>query len=255
MRSIKKIDHFVYIIVLAVILAFASGCSQKAEPITVYAGKGLKQAIEEIKQLYEQKKGVSISITYAGSQTLLNTLQNTHKGDVFIPGSKSYINKAKKLSMVTNDQYVAKHIPAFVVRANLAKSMTTYSDLLAPEVKIAIGNKDMCAIGRVGEAILKDAEPEDNFSSNIVVKGSTVNELLNLVRDNEVDAALVWDDMRKWDSAKELGHIVIPAKMNKIKEIRVATLSTSTNPRQAKLFANFVATEGRSIFIKHGFGE
>lgn len=113
----------------------------------------------------------------------------------------------------------------------------------------------MCAIGRVGEAILKDSEPEKNFRSNIVVKGSTVNELLNLVRDEEVDAALAWDDMRKWDSAKKLGHIVIPAKMNKIKEIRVATLSTSTNPKQAARFAKFVATEGRSIFLKHGFGK
>ncbi len=113
----------------------------------------------------------------------------------------------------------------------------------------------MCAIGMVGEAILKDSEPESNFSSNIVVKGSTVNELLNMVVDEEVDAALVWNDMLKWDAAKELGHIFIPAKMNKIKEIRVTTLFTSSNPKQAKHFADFVATEGRTIFLKHGFGE
>lgn len=95
MQSCNRIDHCVYSIVLAVILAFVAGCSQKVEPITVYAGKGLKNAIEEIKQDFEQKTGIPLSITYAGSQTLLNTLKNTHKGDIFIPGSKSYIKKAK----------------------------------------------------------------------------------------------------------------------------------------------------------------
>lgn len=255
MRGSNRINRYVYSILLIVTLAFTAGCSQKVEPITVYAGKGLKHAIEEIKQNFEQQEGIPLSITYAGSQTLLNTLQNTHKGDIFIPGSKSYIKKATKLSIVTSEQYVAKHVPAFIVSASASKYIKTYSDLLNPGVKIAMGNKDMAAIGKVGEAILKDAKPENNFRSNIVVTGSTVNELLNLVVDEEVDAALTWNDMLKWNEAKELGHIVIPTKMNKIKEIWVATLSTSSNHKQAKHFANFVATEGRSIFLKHGFGE
>ncbi len=117
----NQINGYVYSFILTVILAFATGCSQKAEPITVYAGKGLKHAIEDIKNIFEQKTGIPVLITYAGSQTLFNTLQNTHKGDIFIPGSKSYIKKAKKLSLVSSEQYVAKHVPVFIISASATK--------------------------------------------------------------------------------------------------------------------------------------
>lgn len=251
----NRIPYFMLLIVLGGILSFSSGCSQEEEPLIVYAGKGLKNAMDEIKQSFEQQVGIPVSIIYAGSNSLLTTLKNTRKGDVFIPGSQSYIKKAGKLANAS--QYVAHHVPAFIVQADSPKALRTYTDLLAPGVRIAVGNKDMCAIGKVGEAILSEAAPQQTFRSNIVITGSTVNELLNLVVDKEVDAALVWADMLEWKKAKDLVLIVIPDNINKYKEIRVSTLSVSTQPKQALLFANFVATatEGRAIFLKHGFSE
>ena len=94
---------------------------------------------------------------------------------------------------------------------------------------------------------------QEAFRNNIVVTGSTVNELLNLVANQEVDAALVWTDMIQWPEAKGLKLITIPDAINTPKEIRVAILATSTNPKQAALFADFVATEGQKVFIKNRF--
>ena len=113
----------------------------------------------------------------------------------------------------------------------------------------------MCAIGRVGESILDGLKPEETFRSNIVVTGSTVNELLDLVFEGEVDAALVWEDMMKWEQAKNLNYIPIPDHLNKTKEIWVSTVTVSTDPARAKRFADFVATDGKKIFLKHGFRE
>ena len=113
----------------------------------------------------------------------------------------------------------------------------------------------MCAIGRIAEAILTDSAPQQTFRPNIVITGSTVNELMQLVIDGEVDAALIWTDMLRWPEARELMPVAIPDDINKSKEVRVAVLSTSTNLTRATRFADFVATEGRDVFIKHGFGE
>lgn len=248
-----SMSYFILLMVLGNILTIGTGCTQKEVPLVVYAGKGLQSAMEEIKQSFEQRESISISIIYAGSNSLLTTLKNTRKGDIFIPGSSSYIKKAGKL--VHTSQYVAHHVPGFIVQANSTKTLRTYSDLLVPGVQIAVGNKDMCAIGKVGEAILSEADPQQTFRSNIVITGSTVNELLGLVIDKEVDAALVWAEMLEWKTAKGLVHIAIPDNINKPKEIQVSTLSVSTNPKKAALFANFVATEGRTIFLKHGFSE
>lgn len=253
MTNVNRFYLAIRLVLLSVIFAVASGCSQEKEPLVVYAGKGLKHAMEEVKQSFEQRDGTPVSIIYAGSDTLLTTLKNTHKGDIFIPGSLSYIKKAGKL--VAAKHYVAQHVPGFAVRGDTARALTSYSDLLAPGVRIAVGNKDMCAIGRVGESILSDCESHESFRNNIVVTGSTVNELLQLLINSEVDAALIWKDMLQWPEAKELQHIALPDDINKPKEIWVAVLSTSTDPERARRFADFVATEGRTIFVRHGFGK
>ena len=67
------------------------------------------------------------------------------------------------------------------------------------------------------------------FMLIIVITASTVNELLQLVVNNQVDAALVWKDMLKWDIAKELTEITIPDSLNRPKKIFVSTLSTTTD--------------------------
>ena len=253
MRSRTRVGQFILFSVLGAVLTFGGGCSQEVEPLIVYAGKGLKSTMEEVKQSFEQQNDDPISIIYAGSDTLLTTIQKTRKGDVFIPGSSSYVKRAGELA--ATNQYVAHHTPIFAVRADTPKNLRTYSDLLVPGVQIAVGNKDMCAIGRIGEAILNASAPQETFRPNIVITGSTVNELLQLVVAGEVDAALIWTDMLQWPEARELIPIAIPDDINESKEIRVVVLSTSTTPKRATRFADFVATEGRGIFIKHGFGE
>ena len=42
--------------------------------------------------------------------------------------------------------------------------------------------------------------------------------------------------------------------MNEIKEVHVAVLTTTEDRETAQLFADFVASEGRAIFIKRGSG-
>jgi len=252
MRASRKPVPLIFLTVLGLALILSPGCDRRVEPLVVYAGKGLTNAMEEVKLAFEQQDRTPISIIYAGSDTLLTTLQQTRKGDVFIPGSPAYLKRAGSLS--GNARPVALHVPAFVVRADNPKSLRAYADLLANGVRIAVGNKDMCAIGRVAENIIHDSDPRDSFQRNIVITGSTVNELLHLVVHQEVDAALIWSDMLQWPEAKGLQAITIPDAINKPKEIQVAVLTTSIDPKRAARFADFVAGKGRAIFIKHGFG-
>lgn len=250
-RREKKPFITLLFILLTVIFACSYGCSQEQDPMVIYVGKGLKKSMKEIHHSFEQQYKIPLSIIYAGSDTLLTTIHKTKKGDIFIPGSATYIEKLQV--KVTTSQHLADHIPAFAVRADNPKNLLSFTDLMQTGIKIAVGNKDMCAIGRVAEDIATNSGQQNLFRQNIVVTGSTVNELLLLVANAEVDTALVWTDMLKWPEAEGLQLITIPDAINTPKEIRVAILSTSTNPEQAALFANFMTTEGKKIFAKHGF--
>jgi len=249
----KKTALILLIVITGAYVSFLSGCDKKERSLIVYSGKGIKSTMEDVKQAFEQKHEIKVNIIYAGSNTLLSTIQKTRKGDVFIPGSVFYIKKAGDLA--AHSQYVALHIPTFAVRIDNPKGIRSFDDLLRPGIEIAVGNKDMCAIGRVADKIITGSSKDVEFAKNITITGSTVNELLDLVVQKEVDASLVWADMLKWPESSELKMIEMPSDINMIKEIHIAVLTTTTNRKNAELFTDFVATEGRTLFIKHGFGE
>ena len=207
--------------------------------------------MEEISISFENQHDIPLNIIYAGSDTLLTTFQKTKKGDIFIPGSTIYIKNLQ--GQATTNYHIADHIPSFIVRSDNNKQLQTYTDLTMKGVKIAIGNKDMCAIGKVAEKIISESKQQESFKHNIVVTGSTVNELLSLVTKGEVDAALIWEDMLHWPEAQGLKLITIPESINSPKKIHLAVLATTTAPKQAAIFTEFMKTQGRIIFAKHGF--
>ena len=242
---IRKITIIFFIFLLV-------GCSQPDNNLSIYSGKGLRFAVDEIIENFEKEEGVSVSVVYAGSKTLLDTIRKTHKGDIYIPGSQTYITDAGDL--ITRSEFVAYHVPTFVISPNKSNELKNFEDLLKPGIRIAAGNKRMAAIGRVTEEILKNISVAKKENISIVVTASTVNELIQLVVQNKVDAALIWKDMMKWDAAKGLTEVKIPDAINKSKKIFVGKLSTTTNSKLAERFLEYATSnEGRFIFQKHGF--
>lgn len=251
-----KTSLFVSLLLLVVYGSVAGmgwGCCRKPERIIVYAGKGLQIPLEEIRREFEEKYSIGVSIIYAGSETLLETIRKTGSGDVFIPGIASYLEDAGNL--VLSRQYVAKHRLVFAARKDNPRNIATINDLLQPGIKIAAGNREMCAVGRISQGIFESMAESEGLIRNIAVTGTTVSELLDLVLEGEVDAAMVWADMMLWPEAEELTAIAIPAALHRPEEIYIAVLATTKNRRQAARFADFVARERRSVFVRHGFGE
>lgn len=248
----KTTSRILPILTALMLLLFSiSGCRGNDDPLIVYSGKGLKLPMDEIAAAYEEQTGTPVEIIYAGSNTLLSTIKKTQSGDIFVPGSQAYITNAGEL--ITSHEFVGHHTPTIAVSQKMASKILEIEDLSKPGTKIATGNADMAAIGRITDAILKKMPPEESFQGNIVVKASTVNELIQLVIDGEVDAALIWRDMLSWDGADNLTELTIPAEYNAIKEIRAGILSTTASPKQAKKFLEFMQADGRRVFAQHGF--
>jgi molybdate transport system substrate-binding protein len=235
------------------VLSALSSCGQRPVPLLVYAGKGLKFPVEEIKQQYQQLKGVPVQVVYAGSDTLLASIRKTRKGDIYIPGSKSYLQQAADL--VVRSDAIAWHVPVFAIAPGKIDQLRRFEDLLQPGVRIAAGNGQMAAIGRVADSLLEQLPDEPGLAGNIRVRASTVNELIELVASNQVDAALIWRDMLYWPQGRELGQVVLPPQFKLAKQVPVTLLSTSAAPAAAEDFYAFIQAKGEEIFSRHGFAQ
>nr|MDA3835403.1 substrate-binding domain-containing protein [Spirochaetales bacterium] len=229
------------------------GCTEKQERLFVYSGKGLKKPMEDIRVAFEHKYHIKPEIIYAGCITCLNTIRQTKKGDVFISGSVLVIKEAGAL--VDNHQYVALHVPVIGVHKDNPKNINTVNDLAATGVRLAIGNAKMCSMGRVAESILKKTDLKDQLIQNIVIKTSTGVEIADLLIQKEIHAGILWQDLLVRPEYQDIRSIEIPSALNAIQEIHIAVLTISQDKDSAQLFADFVASEGKAIFKKHGFGE
>ncbi|MBU0946077.1 MAG: molybdate ABC transporter substrate-binding protein [Proteobacteria bacterium] len=249
----KRMIALALLLVLGVCMLFVVECDPKDKTLIVYVGKGMQKAMEEVQAAFEQKHDIILNIIYAGSATCLSTIRDTGRGDVFVPGSVHIFENAPDL--IDNHQYVALHVPMVCIHKDNPKEIRSFDDLAKPGVRISVGNTKMCSMGGVADAILSRSAIKEGITKNIVIRSPTVVELLNLVVRKEVDAAIIWKDTMYWPELKNLKGIEIPPEIIETTEIRVAVLTSSEHKESAQLFADFVASEGKTIFKEHGFSE
>ncbi len=264
MKNIRKIGTLLLIAVMVLGVLLISGCGsseqtdtaqpqeQAAETLLVYSGAGLSAAMDEIAQVYKEQTGVVIEYSYGGSAQNLSQIELSGKGDVWTPGSMTDCDIAEEKGLIENKQNVAYHVPVIIVPEGNPAGITGLNDLANPGVKIALGDEESCAIGKVCPKILNAAGIYEAVSQNVVTRTATVSELPTYVQMKQVDASIVWEDNALNTDGVEI--IQIPDDVNQIKTIPVAVLKITEKLESAQQFADFVASdEGKAIFEKHGF--
>jgi len=268
MKKIISIFCIVFILTAALLVC---GCTSTATPVKaettqaltpaatiagektmlVYCGAGMKEPMDEIAQIFEEKEGIKIEYTYGGSAQLLSQIELYQTGDAYMPGALAYIKTAMDKGFVDRNQSVVYHVISIVVPKGNPANITSLEDLAKPGVRVAIGEPTGPAIGQGTKKMLEKDGLWDAVSANAVVKTATVNELLVYVAMNQADAALIYEDLYNPEAMEKID---IPKAQGKVDIVPIGTLTFSKNKENAGKFMDFVASdEGKSIFAKHGF--
>ncbi|MCD6133367.1 MAG: molybdate ABC transporter substrate-binding protein [Candidatus Cloacimonas sp. 4484_209] len=241
---------FLYVLVF-IFLFTSSGWAK--DVITVYCGAGMRKPMDKIGRAFEKKYGVSVRYNYAGSNTLLSQMELTRKGDCYMPGATMYIEKAKEKGFVDYEKPVAYHIPVIVVPEGNPANIKSLKDLIKPGVRVILGDPKACAIGKLGNKILKKNKIYKGVQKNVIAIAATVNELVVYMCMGQADASIIWKASLLGTEDKT-DIIEIPKEENIIKVIPIGRLTFSKHKKIAKRFVDFVASsEGKNIFKECGF--
>ncbi|MHC1755897.1 MAG: molybdate ABC transporter substrate-binding protein [Methanosarcina sp.] len=266
----KKVCAFIIIMVLAMALA-SSGCTEKGasapvsknqekifegKHLTVCSGAGLIKPMNELIENFENETGADVEVRYGGSAEIFGIL-TSKECDIFIPGDYYYTGQAMDRNYVFNEsvENLTLHVPVIAVPAGNPENISKLEDLANPGVKLALGDTNGPAIGKVSEAICEKAGILPEVENNTIVRTATVNQLLIYVVSEEVDAAIIWEDMASWGEASgKLEIIPIPEEQNKIKTIPTAVSVYTEDPELAEAFNTYIAGEEvEDIWEKWGF--
>lgn len=238
------------------VLCAGPGLAAKSD-LLVYSGAGLMKPMEAFRTSFEDERGVSIDVHYAGSGEIFGMLSMGKCCDVFIPGAEKYTMDALKKGWIKEDSIhkIVRHIPVIAVPRGNPGNIRSLEDLTREDVDVALGDTKACAIGRVARKLLQKNGLFEQVQARTTVQGPTVNQLLIYVAMDRVDAAIICEDLVAWAEGRNKVEILrIQEDKNLIKTIPTAVTTCGANPGLAREFNAYIASpQGLKTWEKWGF--
>jgi len=222
-----------------------------AVALRLYAGAGLRRAVDELAAEFEKASGIRVEPDYGGSGMIISRARLDDRADLFMPGDVWYVDQlAKQAGLIESKTMVAYFVPVIIVRKG-EQRIRGLEDFFDKDVKVALGNPKACQVGRISEKIFAKAGLD---ASKLEAKQSlTVNELGVWVKVGDVDAAIVWDAIAA-NIVDSVDVVEIPPAQNIISRVVVGLMTTSTNKPAARRFIDFMTgPAGRAILEGKGY--
>jgi molybdate transport system substrate-binding protein len=230
-----------------------TACRQDASSkrVVVYCAANLKKPVEAIAEQYRKEFGVEVSLQYGPTGTLLTQLQVAKQGDLFIAADDGALEDAKKKNLIKEVLPLVVQHPVIAVKKGNPHAVHALSDLLKPEIKLAVPNPDSASIGKITRKLL--AAQWEPLAAKAVVMKPTVTEIAADVQLGSADAAFVWDSTVP--QFKELEAIEAPELTKHRERASAAVLTVCTQSQEALRFARYMAApdKGGVEFQKQGF--
>lgn len=230
--------------------------AQSNVSLLVSAAASLKDALEEIKPLYQQSKpNVNINFNFGASGALQQQIEQGAPTDIFISAAKRQVDalEQKRLLVSGTRSIIAKNRLVLVVPRNTT-GITSFFNLRDERVKrIAIGEPRSVPAGQYAEQVLQKLKLLPQIKSKLVY-ANNVRQVLAAVESGNADAGLVYvTDARISDKVKTV--VAADEKYHSAITYPLAVVKSSRNLEAAKDFAQYLAnnSQAKAVLRKYGF--
>jgi molybdate transport system substrate-binding protein len=263
MKSIKLyvvLGSVVVFAALVLLLVRAPGTRHQQDlqrPLVLYCAAGVNPPVAQIVKNYQNELGVTVSVQYGGSGTLLSNLRVAQTGDLYLAADASYIQIARAQGLIAETIPLATQRPILATARGNPKKIHSAQDLLRADVRVALGNPNAASIGKQTEVALSKTGLWESLRQATQTRGvfkPTVNDVANDVKIGTVDAGVVWDAV-----ARQYPELEIVAPLTEdpafVMEITVAVLRSSRQPAEALRFARYLSArdKGLEVFQRHHY--
>jgi len=209
----------------------------------------------EIAEHIESQEKCKVIITKGGSGNLLKSIHINQVGDLYLPGSDTYINTCLKDGLVTETAHVGFNKAAMMVPKGNPKSITSdLANLMRKDLYIVIGDANSGSIGKETKKILEKKGIFEQVQANARRLTTDSKDLINVLKNKEADLVINWYATATWPENKDYVDVLpIDEKYAESKKLVLGLLKTSHQPDIARKFIEYAASEkGRAIFVKYG---
>ena len=244
------------LLVFAIVVMASQPVGAAQVRLTAFVGSASKPPTLEAKAAFEKlHPEIVIDMTFGGSGTLLNQMKLEEMGDIYMPGSDDFMDKAEKQKVVLKPtrKIVAYLVPMICVQHGNPKKIRSLQDMARPGVTVGLAKAGAVCLGDVSDEILKKAGLEQQVKKNCISYASSCELTQQMVQLGEVDAIIGWDSFKSWAPDK-IDVVKLPKKLLRVRNIPAAVSVYSKQRKEAGEFINFLtSSKGKAIFAKHGY--
>lgn len=243
------------------ILFFCSGCdqaSQKAGPkpqLLIYSGITMIAPMTELMEIFQARENCEVIMTKGGSGNLLHSIKVNKVGDLYLPGSDVYIQKAQKEGIVIDSVHVGYNKAVIMVQKGNPKKIPCDLEVFTnKDLYVVIGNPESGSIGKQTKSILTKAGFFDEVVNNAREFTTDSKDLALALKNKQADVVINWYAVTTWPEYQPyITSLGIPPEYAQKKKMVLGLLAISKEKELAKKFMQLAASEeGREIFNKYG---
>ena len=231
--------------------------------LTVLAAASLTEAFTALKTAFEaDHPGVTVALTFAGSQQLAQQISQGAPADVFASASSSYVDAlvvANRIDRDSSKTFAENRLVVAFPTSNPGQ-LAEVKDLAKPGLKVVLAAKEVPA-GQYTLSFLEQASLDPGFTpgfkdavlKNVVSYEENVKSVLAKIALGEADAGIVY----KTDaisSAATVSMLPIPDNLSQPAFYPIAPVKGSPHASLALEFINYVlSTPGQDTLARFGF--
>lgn len=244
--------------ILILFLISMPGYSKDSGELVIYCGTTMMKSMVELAKEFEKSHGRKVHFIKGGSGKLLKLLLKNKNGDLYLPGSDSYIEKMKTEhpGLVTASAHVGFNQAALLVKEGNPKGIAPDLNVLHDgQLRVIIGSHERSSVGKEAKKILSKHGTFDQVKEKAVVTMNS-SSLVNAIKADKADVSINWFAISTWPENKDqVDALKISDEYAKKKKLVLAVLKDSKQPDYAKAFLELAASDrGKEAFKKYGLG-
>ncbi|KAA0547453.1 molybdate ABC transporter substrate-binding protein [Bacillus sp. BGMRC 2118] len=244
-------------LLLCFVILLVAGCSSPSKEkieITVSAAASLKDALNEIKVIFEKEnKDIVIYYNLGSTGSLQQQVMQGAPTDVFLSASKEHLTKLIDNNLINQNHSSDIVSNSLVVIGPNSEdfSIQSLKDLLAID-RISIGTPETVPAGKYAKEALQTEQIWDGIEPKLV-PAKDVRQVLSYVESENVQVGIVY----KTDAmiSKKIKVLYeIPVNLHSPLVYSAGVVKKTKHAEEAQVFYQFIQSkEAISIFEEYGF--
>jgi molybdate transport system substrate-binding protein len=231
--------------------------STSEKTLVIYCGITMRFPMQEIAKKIEKQENCKVVVHTGGSNQLLKTIKRTRKGDLYLPGSDSYIKTCIREGLVkANDTVdVGFNRAVLMVQKGNPKGITPdLKNLADKRYRVVLGSFRKGSIGRQTAKILQSSGIMNDVVPNTIKFMDQSAMLVNALKNNEADLTLNWKAVASFPGNRDYLEVLsLPESVSHPKKLVLGLLIFSEQPELARKFMAYAASkEGQILFRDYG---